>query len=140
MELQADRTKIAPTGTSELAEPLCADHLRAAVRLASLQEIAETVSRALAYLTDRLMWPYCPPLMAIIYLENYDEIEEAHETYMRCAKRNTAKPTPSGLHDRLARLIEKSLRARDHTPRRMDHNLRGTGEIIPDKSGWQSLV
>ena len=50
MELQADRTEIAPTGPSEVAEPLCAAHLRCAVRCAPLQEIAETVSRALAYL------------------------------------------------------------------------------------------
>ena len=61
----------------------------------------------------------------------YDEIEEAHEAYRRCAERNTANPILSGLHDRLARLIEKSLRARDHTPGRMDHNWRDAGEIIP---------
>ena len=138
MELQADRTEIAPTGPSEWAELLCAEHLRAAVRLASLREIAETVSRALAYLTDRLIWPYCSPLMTIVYLETYDEIEEAHETYMRCARRNTTNPILSGLHDRLARLIEKSLRARDHTPRRMDH-LRGTGEIIPVQE-WMATI
>ena len=62
MELQTDRTEIAPGGPSEVAEPLCAAHLRCAVHHAPLQEIAETVSRALAYLTDRLIWPYCLPL------------------------------------------------------------------------------
>ena len=51
MELQADRTEIARTGPPEMAEPLCAAHLRGAVRSAPLQEIAEAVvSRALAYL------------------------------------------------------------------------------------------
>ena len=109
------------------------------MRLASLQEIAETVSRALAYLTDRLTCPYCPPLMAEIYLETHDEIEEAHETYRRCAKRNTANPILSGLHDRLARLIEKSLRARDYTPRRRNHNLRDTDEIIPVQE-WMASI
>ena len=44
MELQADRTEIAPTGPPEVAEPLCAAHLRCAVRCAPPQEIAETVS------------------------------------------------------------------------------------------------
>ena len=77
--LQADRTKIAPTGPSEVAEPLCGASLRCAVRCAPLQEVAETVSRALAYLTDRLIWPYCLPLMAESCLELYEAIEEAHE-------------------------------------------------------------
>ena len=45
MELQADRTEIAPGGPSEVAEPLCAAHLRCAVHHAPLQEIAEMVSR-----------------------------------------------------------------------------------------------
>ena len=94
MELQADRTEIAPTGPSEVAEPLCAALLRCAVCCAPLQETAEMVSRALAYLTDRLIWPYCSPLLAQVYLETHDEIEEAHETYMCCAKRNTANPNP----------------------------------------------
>ena len=65
---------------SEVAELLCAAHLRCAVRCAPLQEIAETVSRALAYLTDRLIWPYCLPLMAERDLELHDEIEETHES------------------------------------------------------------
>ena len=40
-----------------------------AERSAPLQEIAETVSRALACLIDRLIWPYCLPLMAEMCLE-----------------------------------------------------------------------
>ena len=83
IELQADRTEIAPTGPSEVAEPLCAESLRCAVRCAPLQEIAESVSRALAYLTDRLIWPYCLPLMADRCMMLHYEIEWAHEAYMR---------------------------------------------------------
>ena len=37
-------------------------HDAQAVRCAPLQEIAETVSRVLAYLTDRLIWPSCLPM------------------------------------------------------------------------------
>ena len=58
MELQADRTEIARTGPPEVAAPLYTAPLRGAVRSAHLQEIAETVSCALAYLTDRLIWLY----------------------------------------------------------------------------------
>ena len=75
MELLADRTEIAPTGPSEWAEPLRAEHLRTAVRLASLHETAETVSRALAYLTDRLSWPYCLPGTAGQCLALHEKIE-----------------------------------------------------------------
>ena len=90
MELLADRTEIAPIGPSECAEPLSAEHLRAAVRLASLQETAETVSRALAYLTDRLSWPYCLQVTAYQCVELYDKIERAHLVYQRYAKRHVA--------------------------------------------------
>ena len=79
MELQADQTEIVPTGPPEMADPLCAAPLRGAVRSAPLREIAETVSRALAYLTDRLIWPYCLPLMAERCSELYEEIEGAHD-------------------------------------------------------------
>ena len=141
MELQADRTEIAPTGPSEVAEPLCAAHLRCAVRCAPLQEIAETVSRALAYLTDRLIWPYCLPLMAERCLELHDEIEGAHEAYMRCAKRNAANLILSDLHDRLARLLGNSLlRERDHTPREWIAIFAAPAKSSRSKSGWQSLV
>ena len=140
MELQADRTEIAPTGPSEVAEPLCAAPVRGAVRCAPLQEIAETVSRALAYLTDRLIWPYCLPLMAERCLELHEEIEEAHEAYRRCAERNAANPILSGLHDHLARLLGNSLlEVRDHTPRQMDRNFRCTGEIIPVQE-WMAIT
>ena len=131
MELLADRTEIAPTGPSEWAEPLCAEHLRAAVRLASLQEIAETVSRALAYLTDRLSWPYCLPVTADQCLALHEKIERAHVVYQRYAKRNAANFMLSELHDDLARLLgNRLLSERDHTPMEKDLNLRDTGEII----------
>ena len=130
MGLQADRTKIAPTGPSEVAEPLCAASLRCAVRCAPLQKAAETVSRALAYLTDRLIWPYCMPLMAERFSELYEEIEEAHEAYRRCAERNAANLILPGLHDHLARLLGNSpLEARDHTPRILGCDFRATNEV-----------
>ena len=99
MELQADRTEIAPTGPSEVAEPLCAAHLRCAVHHAPLQEIAETVSRALAYLTDRLIWPYCLPAKADQCLALHEKIERAHVVYQRYAKHNAANFMLSELHD-----------------------------------------
>ena len=140
MELQADRTEIAPTGPPEVAEPLCAVSLREAVRSAPLQEIAETVSRALAYLIDRLIWPYCLPLMAERCLELHEEIEGTHEAYMRCAKRNAANLILSDPHGRLSRLLGNSLlRARDHTPREMDRIFRCTGEIIPVQE-WMAIA
>ena len=89
MELQADRTEIAPTGPPEVAEPLCAAHLRCAVRCAPLQEIAETVSRALAYLTDRLIWPYCLPAKAeqCLKLHRRDAPHgQAHPRLAECAR------------------------------------------------------
>ena len=109
MELLADRTKIAPTGPPEVAGPLCAAHLRCAVRCAPLQEIAETVSRALEYLTDRLVWPYCSPLMAERLMMLHHEIELAHEAYMRCAWRSATNRILPDLHDRLTRLLGDSL-------------------------------
>ena len=118
----------------------CAASLRCAVRCAPVQEIAETVSRALAYLTDRPIWPYCLPLMAERCLELHKEIAGAHEAYMRCAKRDAANLILSDLHDRLARLLGNSLlRERDHTPREMDHNFRCTGEIIPVQE-WMAIA
>ena len=127
MELQADRTEIASTRPSEMAEPLCAASLRGAVRCAPLQEIAETVSRALTYLTDRLIWPYCLPLMAERFMMLHCEIELAHGAYVRCAERNAANLILSDLHDRLARLLGNSLLdERDHTPR----NRSGNNEVI----------
>ena len=85
--------------------------------------------RALAYLTDRLIWPYCLPLMAERFLE-YEEIEGAHEAYRRCAERNAANLILSGLHDHLARLLGKSLfEARDHTPRILGCDFRATNEV-----------
>ena len=101
-ELQPDRTEIAQTGPPEMAAPLYAAPLRGAVRSAPLQEIAETVSRALTCLKDRLIWPYCMPLMAENFLELHEEIEGAHEVYIRYAERNAANPILSDLHDHLA--------------------------------------
>ena len=77
MELQADRTEIAPTGPSEVAEPLCAAPVRGDVRCAPLQEIAETVSRALAHLTDRLLWE-CSPSMSKRLMMLHQKIEVKH--------------------------------------------------------------
>ena len=132
MELQADRTEITPTGPSEVAEPLCAAHLRCAVRCAPPQETAETVSRALAYLTDRLIWPYCLTLMAERCLELHERIESTHGFYQRYAEGSAANPIASDLHDHLAWLLGDSLLdVRDDTPRAMDRDGRRTGEIIP---------
>ena len=131
MELQTDRTEIAPGGPSEVAEPLCAAHLRCAVHHAPLQEIAETVSRALAYLIDRLIWPYCLPAKADQCLALHEKIERAHVVYQRYAKHNAANFMLSELHDNLARLLGNSLLdERDHTPMERDLNFRDTGEII----------
>ena len=96
MELTAEQAEIALTGLSEWAEPLCAKHLRAAARLASLHETAETVSRALAYLTDRLSWNCCSPLMEERLMALHHDIEVAHETYALCALRwaQRFKPHP----------------------------------------------
>ena len=131
MELQADRTEIAPGGPSEVAEPLCAAHLRCAVHHAPLQEIAEMMSRALAYLTDRLIWPYCLPAKAEQCLALHEKIERAHVVYQRYAKCSAANLMLSELHDNLARLLGNSLLdERDHTPMERDLNFRYTGEII----------
>ena len=99
-----------------------------AERSAPLQEIAETVSRALTCLTDRLIWPYCLPLMmAEMCLKLHEEIDGAHEACIRCAEHNGANLILSGLYDRLARLLGGSLLGeRDHTPR----NRFGNGEVI----------
>ena len=85
--------------------------MNGAERSAPLQEIAEAVSRALACLTDRLIWPYCLPLMAERCLKLHNEIVGAHEAYIRCATRNGAYLILPGLYDRLARLLGNSLRA-----------------------------
>ena len=71
--------------------------------------------------------------MAEKFLELHEEVEGAHEAYIRCAKRDAANLILSGLHDRLARfLLGNSLFGeRDHTPRRMDRNYRFTNEAIP---------
>ena len=103
----------------------------AAVHHAPLQEIAETVGRALAYLTDRLTWPYCLPAKADQCLALHEKIERTHVVYQRYAKRNAANFMLSELHDNLARLLGNSLLdERDHTPMERDLNFRYTGEII----------
>ena len=49
-------------------------------------------------------------------------------------------PIRSGLHDRLAQLLGGSLlRVQDHTPGELDHNLRGTDEIIPVQE-WMEIA
>ena len=102
------------------------------MRSAPLQEIAETVSRALAHLTDRLIWSYCLPLMAKRCISLHYEIGLAHEAYIRCAERNGANRIRSDLLDRLARLLGNSLLdERDHTPR----SRSGNNEVI-SVQGW----
>ena len=83
MDPQADRTEIAQTGPPELTAPMYTGPTYGAERSAPLQEIAETVSRALTCMTDRLIWPYCLPLMAEMCLELYEEIDGAHEAEPR---------------------------------------------------------
>ena len=58
----ADRTEIAPTGPSEVAEPLCAARARRDVSWAPHQEIHESVVRATEYLGLQLSWD-CGPTM-----------------------------------------------------------------------------
>ena len=142
MELQTDRTEIAPGGPSEVAEPLCAAHLRCGVHHAPLQEIAETVSRALAYLTDRLIWPYCLPAKAEQCLELHERIESTHEVYQRYAEANAANFILSDLHDDLARLLGNSLlNERDHTPMGKKISISATpAKSSRSKIGWQLLV
>ena len=53
------------------------------------------MSHALAYLTDRLIWPYCLPLMAERCLELHEEIDGVHKAYQRYAKHNAANPIAS---------------------------------------------
>ena len=91
------------------------------------------MSRALANLTDRLIWPYCLPLMEERCLELHEEVDGAHEAYQRYAKHNAANPIASDLHDHLllARLLGGSLLGfRDHPPRRLDCNVRVTNDVF----------
>ena len=78
-------------------------------RLSSRKSRAETVSRALTCMADRLIWPYCLQLMAVKCLELHEEIGGAHEAHVRYAKRSGANLILSGLYDRLARLLRGSL-------------------------------
>ena len=132
IELQTDRAEIAPGGPSEVAEPLCAAHLRCAVNHAPLQEIAETVSRALAHLIDQLTWPYCLPAKADQCLALHDEkIERAHVVYQRYAKHNAVNFMVFELHNNLARLLgNRLLNEREYIPMQKDLNFRDTDEII----------
>ena len=98
------------------------------------------MSRALACLTDRLIWPYCLPLKAEQCLELHERIESAHEVYQRYAKRNAANFILSDLHDDLARLLgNRLLDERDHTPIERDLNFRYTGEIISVQE-WMAIA
>ena len=109
-----------------------------AERSAPLQEIAETVSHALTCLTGRLIWPHCLPLMAEMCLELHEEIDGAHEVYIRCTKRNGANLIVSGLYDHLVRLLGGSLLGeRDHPHR----NRFGNGpESSRSETGSKSVV
>ncbi len=89
------------------------------------------MSRALAYLTDRLIWPYCLPAKAEQCLELHERIESTHSVYQHYAEANAANFILSDLHDNLARLLGNSLlNERDHTPMEKDLNWRDTGEIV----------
>ena len=101
----ADRTEIAPTGPSEVAEPLCAAPARGDVRWAPLQEIAESVIRATTYLTDQLSW--CCPMMEERFVTLHNDIDEAFETYALCTGRNASKHTE--LRNHLAWLLGDNL-------------------------------
>ena len=101
----ADRTEIAPTGPSEVAEPLCAAPARGDVRWAPLQEIAESVIRATTYLTDQLSW--CCPMMEERLVTLHNDIDEAFETYALCTGRNASKHTE--LRNHLAWLLGDNL-------------------------------
>ena len=101
----ADRTEIAPTGPSEVAEPLCAAPARGDVRWAPLQEIAESVVRATTYLSDQLSW--CCPTMEERLVALHNDIDEAFETYALCAGRNAL--TYTELRNHLAWLLGGSL-------------------------------
>ena len=105
MEL-ADRTEIAPTGPSEVAEPLCAAPVRGDMPWAPLQEIAESVIRALEYLTDQLSWNCCP-MMEERLMALHRDIEVAFETYALCAGRNASNHAE--LRNHLAWLLGDNL-------------------------------
>ena len=101
----ADRTEIAPTGPSEVAEPLCAAPARGDVSWAPLQEIAESAVRAKMYLSDQLSW--CCPTMEERLVTLHNDIDEAFETYALCAGRNAL--TYTELRNHLAWLLGDSL-------------------------------
>ena len=107
MELQADRTEIVST-EPEVAEPLCAAPARGDVRCAPPQEIAATVSRALAHLTDRLSWEFSPSMTKRLKML-HQKIEVKHQSYMANAWRNASHCILSELRDSLTRLLGDSL-------------------------------
>ena len=94
--------------------------------MASLQEIAEEMSRALACLADRICWPYCPPVIAERCSELREEIVGAHEVYRRYATHNNKHFLLLDLYDGLARLFGGSLAsstALDYAPRDSGGNI-----------------
>ena len=101
----ADRTDVAPTGPSDVAEPLCAAPARRDVSWAPLQEIAESAVRAKMYLSDQLSW--CCPTMEERLVTLHNDIDEAFETYALCAGRNAL--TDTALRNHLAWLLGDSL-------------------------------
>ena len=67
------------------------------------------MSRALAYLTDRLSWNCCSPLMEERLMMLHHDIEVAHKTYALCAWRNASNHILSELRDCLTWLLGDSL-------------------------------
>ena len=102
----ADRTEIAPTGPSEVAEPLCAARARRDVSCAPLEEIHESVVRATEYLRLQLSWD-CGPTMEDRLVTLHNDIDEALGTYALCAERNVSKLTE--LRNHLAWLLGDNL-------------------------------
>ena len=114
-----NRTNCSPQNWQRLCNSYTAP-MYGAERSAPLQEIVGTVSRALACLADRLIWPCCLPLMAEMCLKLREDFWGAHEACIRCATHNGANLILSGLYDRLARLLGQNLAngtVRDHPPR-----------------------
>ena len=101
----ADRTDVASTGPSDVAEPLCAVPARRDVSWAPLQEIAESAVRAKMYLSDQLSW--CCPTMEERLVALHNDIDEAFETYALCSGRNASKYTE--LRNHLAWLLGDNL-------------------------------
>ena len=102
----ADRTEIAPTGPSEMAEPLCAARARRDVCAAPLEEIHESVVCATEYLRLQLSWD-CGPTMEYRLVTLHNDIDDALGAYALCAERNVSMRTE--LRNHLAWLLGDNL-------------------------------